>query len=847
MSRPRVLFVCFIINFIHFTRGQLFLQCACKMDVQKLSADCSGLGLTNISEIFNCVPNNTRELNLFNNSISDILPGIFGRFSSLQSLRLDYNRIGYLNSGVFSGLTQLGNLSLNHNNLNGSESYADDVFKPLRNLRRLYLQGNCNVHTSVCSYPDKAVSVATSLQYLHLDGIPNVDFGTGFSKLRNLETLYINDENGFCNLPVLTENTFEPFRQTPLYYLHLDGCSIEKFAPNVFRGLLNLSTLIIEDNRHLCSVENATVGLNETNIETIRFNNWCRQHSDFIRLAEGMFKGLTNTSLKTLDLGWNKINYIHPRCVDNLPKSLQYISLKENKLDSGNFLKYLRRLNRLEVFDVSYQYHNRMGIAAFRNRKLQANSLLQILKNTVGDDKPVYLPENVRTIFMNNIKLEYPVPSLIFGPNRLQHLDASCCMLIAFLGPWYGLKDLQFFNLSFNRFSYFSPNTFVDMGNLKTLLLQNTQIGESLNRDHEGLTFSSQKKLEVLDLRSNAIKDLPYKLFHNLTNLQSLSLAENSVKNISFLLRPLTKLRKLDLSNNSVEYISSENMLALDQIASTGKIDLDLSGNILSCMCNNQDFVNWLATTKVNIIQKDKLYCLYINETLVSLSGLEFIRDQLKYECTSWIVMTSCVTGFIGLLLVLSLVALLYHKRWQLRYLWYIGRVKIDPYHHPDDQEQALLEIDAYISYEQHYDVTDDITLHKAITDKIYPFFEERGYTLKIREQFDGYDKLYRVIPETIRKSRKVVVLLTPSYCKEYWNTFEFNIAAYEGIYSKRNVILPVVIGDLSKIYMTPEIRSFIRSKVKSKDVLCFPSSENYHRTIDAFNEQLEQWLCLRH
>jgi hypothetical protein len=413
-------------------------------------------------------------------------------------------------------------------------------------------------------------------------------------------------------------------------------------------------------------------------------------------------------------------------------------------------------------------------------------------------------------------------------------------MLTAFLGPWYGLHDLKYMDLSHNRFGYIHPLSFIDAMNLSVLLFQQNEIGKSILQDKNGKTFSSLNKLTQLDLSSNEIKDLPYHIFKEQINLKNLSLANNGLKNISFMMNSMTNLRFLNLSGNEIEYMSEQNMIFLDHIARNVEFFLDLSENNLACTCNNFKFIDWLAKTSININRKDKLTCLYINQTIISLSQLPVIRENLKYECTSWIVVTSCVIGFIFLLLILSLIALLYYKRWQLRYLWYIGRLKMDPYNYPDDQEQPLLQIDAYISYDLHYDVTDEMSLHRIIADRLYPYFQQRGYTLKIREEFDGYERLYKVIPETVRKSRKVVVFLTPTFCDDYWNIFEFNLAAYEGIYKTRDVIIPVLLGDVSEKKFTPEIRSFVKTKLKSNEVIRYPLPD---RDNNSFMEQLESLI----
>lgn len=623
------------------------------------------------------------------------------------------------------------------------------------------------------------------------------------------------------------------------------------------------------NNPRLCldSIENATVGLGETNIKTIQFNHWCNNPAFYPVLSKDNFQGLTKTSLKVLNLYSNKIRYIDPTVIRNLPKTIEYFSLKENDLRSAKFFNEFTRLENLHTFDGSYQSHFQTGISlkmeinekrsnvtseqesniSFGGKmKAETNSKFSFLAFRQGSiqDSIVYLPRILQIVYMDNVKLGYPVPAVRFGPNKLQHLDGSSCMLRAFLGPWYGLTNLKVFNLSFNRFDFFHPLSLTDMGNLTSLYLQGNKIGKSLYLDTKCKTFSGLKKLNVLDLSNNVIKDIPYWIFKNQINLKILSLADNALRNISFSLKFMENLRHFDLSGNEIEYISKENMYFLDQVAAKGKLFLNLSGNVLSCGCDNQDFVNWFAVTKVTIVDKDDLYCLYRNNSVVKLSKIEMIRLKLKYECSSWIVLTSCVITFVILLLLITLVASLYYKRWQLRYLWYIGRLKIDPFYNHAER-QALSKIDAYISYEQYYDVTKDVTLHQIITNNVYPYFERQGYTIKIREEFDGNEKLYHAIPQAVRKSRKVVAILTESYCDDYWNTFEFNIAAYEGIYTRQNIIIPILLGDISNKNLTPEICSFVRAKIESKEVIRLSSQGNLERNISALNERLEQLLRL--
>jgi hypothetical protein len=195
-------------------------------------------------------------------------------------------------------------------------------------------------------------------------------------------------------------------------------------------------------------------------------------------------------------------------------------------------------------------------------------------------------------------------------------------------------------------------------------------LGDSLSKDKAGLTFSNQTKLEFLDLSENNIKSLPFSIFKNQIQLRTLLLAGNSLQTVSFSLKSMQRLEYIDLSNNQIEYFSNDNMDILNSIAASTVLKLNLSNNALSCKCDHKRFVNWLADTPVYILSKNQLNCFYINNSIISLSKILDIRQQLKYECSAWIVLTSCVVGFVGLLLLLSLIALFYHKRWQLRYLY---------------------------------------------------------------------------------------------------------------------------------------------------------------------------------
>lgn len=81
-------------------------------------------------------------------------------------------------------------------------------------------------------------------------------------------------------------------------------------------------------------------------------------------------------------------------------------------------------------------------------------------------------------------------------------------------------------------------------------------------------------------------------------------------------------------------------------------------------------------------------------------------------------------------------------------------------------------------------------------------------------------------------------MFLTPGYCQNYWNTFEFNISVLEGIYTKRVVVILVTVGELRQLDMSTEIASVVKARIKERDVIYCPTGLT--RECDLFFRALE-------
>ena len=110
----------------------------------------------------------------------------------------------------------------------------------------------------------------------------------------------------------------------------------------------------------------------------------------------------------------------------------------------------------------------------------------------------------------------------------------------------------------------------------------------------------------------------------------------------------------------------------------------------------------------------------------------------------------------------------------------------------PLEECQIELEYDIYISNKQYHDITAKVTMHTLVTNKLYPCFKQRGFKVLIRDELYAGRKLYSEISEAFFKTRNIMVLLSTDYCVDFYKVFEFNVAAMEDIYTKRQVINPI-------------------------------------------------------
>ncbi|KAJ3608266.1 hypothetical protein NHX12_025315 [Muraenolepis orangiensis] len=188
-----------------------------------------------LDQVPESISDNTRYLNLQENSIQVIKSDTFKHLRHLEILQLSKNHIRQIEVGAFNGLPNLNTLELFDNRLTVVPSQA---FEYLSKLRELWLRNN-----PIETLPAFAFHRVPSLRRLDLGELRKLDFisEAAFEGLVNLRFLNL----GMCGLKDIPNLT--PLVR--LEELELSGNQLGIVRPGSFQGLVSLRKLWLMHSR----------------------------------------------------------------------------------------------------------------------------------------------------------------------------------------------------------------------------------------------------------------------------------------------------------------------------------------------------------------------------------------------------------------------------------------------------------------------------------------------------------------------------------------------------------------------------------------------------------------------
>ena len=819
------------------------------MELQYLEdLNLGGCRLQNLSDTMFTGLSNLLMLNLDYNDLHHLSSRVFVRLTKLKVLDLSFNDLDYLPGGLFVGLIKLKVLVLSYNRLYHSTSLPTDIFQPLIHLEQLKLFMNDIPHDVNYTYLDNPISKVPSLKQLYITGAPNTNFGHGYSSLKNLEYLEISG-----NLSEINNETFFNLRYTRSLALSLGSCKLSNISRNAFSSLINLTSLDISESWFLCkytmwkifiaAVCNSRVknliAINLCTFVVIPWFDCSPPYLEYLDMSHNNLRGIPyeSKSLKELILANNNIEAL-PFYTLSRMYNLEKLDLSDqtpySTYSNAHLQKDIKRTTRDST--GQYQLYTAASVPLYNTTTTIYKHLNKTAQTVKFKDRKMTFKDQVRNMTFNdqarNMTFNDQARNMKFNDQagNMTFKDQTENMTFNDQGRNMTLKseglssETRFTIQSRQKIPAFLEWIDVSRSGLicelyKLDITNNSIRSLSISRFRPNTYYSCKwlkgfwpwldklTHLEDLDLSGNQITNISAGAFTNTTNLKHLYLSENFLITLAFEIKSLVSLKEIYLSNNIIQDASSQFTTGI----TSNDLKIYLDGNYdLRCDCRRLSFVKWLSTTNV-VYNIAELMCKYENETQVSLRHRVKIYQQLNDECIYVTVTVSCVIAFIVLLIGGSVVAVLLHKRWREQYLSVFGRRSVNPYH-PLEECQIELEYDIYISYERDHDISAHKSMHDFVTKELYPWLKQKGFKVLIRDELHAGRKLYSEISEALRKTRNVVVLLSNDYCADFWNVFEFNVAAMEGIYTKRQVIIPITFEILKPELFHEEINAFLKS-----------------------------------
>ncbi|XP_041655484.1 toll-like receptor 9 [Cheilinus undulatus] len=546
------------------------------------------LGYNNLTAIPEGLPPSLVQLDLRENTITEVVDGAFANFPVLKDLILEWNcqRCDHAarpcfpcpqnqslllhSNSFYAENSSISFLSLRGNSL---KTFPEGVFLPLRNLKRLDLSDNFLAYAirngSFFSELSGLTWISLIYNYEPLMTFPELILSPHFGNMSNLQTLLLSG--------------------------------------NFFHKVSDKSLKVLYKLEHLKKLELRMNFINTFNLTALK----------------------QLPSLIKIDLSQNMLDFL-PCCSSLSSEIMAQDSCKDQKLHAQNYpdLQLVLFDRETTSGDDIWESNESYSFEMFEDSVSEFPSIWDF-RSQVCKSKLVFDLSQNDILSLNQRVFE--------GMENTVCLDLSYNYMSQTLKPgvFSSMKSLVFLNMSYNRLDLYYKDAFSELNNtLKVLDLSNNDYHFNMRGMGHRLEFlQNLTNLEVLSLANNRIgmrinqrlvsKSLKY-LYFNGNHLNVMWNFDNN--KYTYFFQDLTNLAYLDISDNKLKSISAEVLCSLP-----GSIMfLSVSENLLN-------YFPWRKISALQNLTHLNLSQNYLSDLLseVVQFGDKFSLLDLSHNCLS--------------------------------------------------------------------------------------------------------------------------------------------------------------------------------------------------------------------
>ncbi|XP_041468022.1 insulin-like growth factor-binding protein complex acid labile subunit [Lytechinus variegatus] len=512
-------------------------SCKLQNKTKGIKATCSHLGLTSIPPQ---LPSNTITLDVSYNQIRALQNDSFEGLLELSSLSLKENHISDLEVGTFLPLKKLRSLDMTGNLLTHLQP---NLFNSNQMLSNLMLFSN-----NFSSVPTTSLSRLPLLRNIFLgnNSIRVADF-TAFSHSRTISQ--INFANN--QISTIEASDFKPLQNHSLQSISLEDNDLHSLPARVFSHLNNINLLVLD--RNALHDFNSSSFLGSMNIDSMSVRG-CRIYN-IVKLDNSSHDNASFPVIRSIDMSGNIIHYIPPYAFRGFNQT-RTLNIQRNKITT--------------MYEDSF-----CGLDSLINLDLSDNRIYSIIPgmfscNTKLQELIISRNEIAR-LNIDSFRGLYALHTLNLSHNILKHIDdrqqwdnpalrnlnLSNNRFLTLHPRFFSgnLPNISVVDVSFNKISDYSPDTFNNIPSVKELYLIAEQ-NQYLPR-----VFSQMKNLITLDISHTRTEWTSLDQFTETSSLQDLRMCYNNLHHYdlfeenmtqSSLFEGLVSLKKLNLRGNDL-------------------------------------------------------------------------------------------------------------------------------------------------------------------------------------------------------------------------------------------------------------------------------------------------------